>query len=1006
MRNILTFLAILFVSNIARADDGNPADHNTWAVTANNYQYSMTITTALVFDMEESRDVNDKIAAFVGSDCRGVAKPITYVPESDRYLAHLLVYGNVVEGDTITLYMYDASENEIIQVADKLVFAPNATYGTVADPYMAITTFDVTINVNSGGESVPGAFVTLGDYGSRYSDEDGNAIFENIAPSDEILYSVFFEGYDKVDKSLAVNNVDVVENVELSCTYIFNVSDGENPVVNAKISLDSYGSLLTDDTGEASFSNLIVSDSVYYKVELDAYNFYEDSISVDPLKLHNENIIINLTRYNIDFYVTNNGEIVSNATISLSGYGEKITDENGYVQFEGVLPSEGIEYSINSSIHDNHTNSVAVVDENIVLNIDLNLTGFKVEFSIIDGNIPVENARVHLDGYDIKTSDVYGNVVFDKVILDDEITYEVISENYNLVAGSISVVDSDISEKVSLRLSTYNAVFNVTDGIKSIEGTEIEIEIAGDVRIEDFDNAIIPDYFKSRGNSVWNIDDVDEFQGVHIIKSGEVFDNQFSEISFDKKTIAGEFSFFMKVSSELDHDYLIFYIDGEEKGRWSGDTDWKHQTYVLESGTHNFKWEYKKDGSRKDGNDCSWIDYIKYPSEEMSLVNLETDVDGIAIFTNLLPRDVINYKVKDSRYSAYENNISIVESNQEEEISLKVDLGFNIIKEFDGEYMPTDSIVLDNYGKMLFDDNGYAEFKNVDPTEVISYSIYCDRYNDVYGDIGALVNNSISTNIDITRYNVEFNAVYNDSPISDLEVVLENNGKLITNENGNVVFENVVPANLIYEIDHFDFLYKTGIVELDDKDLNLSVEILPVYYLEFNVESGANTGQVPVYNATITLDESGMTLNTGNTGEVEFDEMTPDNEIKFTVEADGYYSHKGTTQIIHSSGNEGSTISQKVVLKLNPNFEASNFISPNSDGINDKWEIYDAEKYYKFTVEIYTTSGEMVFETKNYGDNKWDGKNDGKDLPNGIYYYIVTSPAMDIVFKGVINLVN
>ncbi|NJK94250.1 MAG: hypothetical protein HC905_04305 [Bacteroidales bacterium] len=144
----------------------------------------------------ESRDVTDKIAAFVGNDCRGVAQPITYVPESDRYLAHLLVYSNSVSGDTVTLYMYDKSKSEMVEVAEKLIFASNATYGSTEDPYLSITTFDIIINVKAGSDSVSGATVFLDGYGEQTTDVHGIATFHDVSPLNSIYYSVSESGFD------------------------------------------------------------------------------------------------------------------------------------------------------------------------------------------------------------------------------------------------------------------------------------------------------------------------------------------------------------------------------------------------------------------------------------------------------------------------------------------------------------------------------------------------------------------------------------------------------------------------------------------------------------------------------------------------------------------------------------------------------------------------------------------------------------------------------------------
>jgi gliding motility-associated-like protein len=74
----------------------------------------------------------------------------------------------------------------------------------------------------------------------------------------------------------------------------------------------------------------------------------------------------------------------------------------------------------------------------------------------------------------------------------------------------------------------------------------------------------------------------------------------------------------------------------------------------------------------------------------------------------------------------------------------------------------------------------------------------------------------------------------------------------------------------------------------------------------------------------------------------------------------------------------------------NPALKASidivTFFSPNSDGINDTWQIKEIDRYFKSEVFVYTRSGYLVFQTKNYR-NDWTGNNNGSPLPEGSYYY-------------------
>jgi gliding motility-associated-like protein len=65
-----------------------------------------------------------------------------------------------------------------------------------------------------------------------------------------------------------------------------------------------------------------------------------------------------------------------------------------------------------------------------------------------------------------------------------------------------------------------------------------------------------------------------------------------------------------------------------------------------------------------------------------------------------------------------------------------------------------------------------------------------------------------------------------------------------------------------------------------------------------------------------------------------------------------------------------------------------NAFSPNGDGINDKWEIKYLNDYPECTVEIFTRTGQMIFQSYGYA-TPWDGTYHGSALPIGTYYYII-----------------
>lgn len=83
-----------------------------------------------------------------------------------------------------------------------------------------------------------------------------------------------------------------------------------------------------------------------------------------------------------------------------------------------------------------------------------------------------------------------------------------------------------------------------------------------------------------------------------------------------------------------------------------------------------------------------------------------------------------------------------------------------------------------------------------------------------------------------------------------------------------------------------------------------------------------------------------------------------------------------------------------------------NLITPNGDGYNDTWIIDNIWAYPKAEVIIFNRYGMEVYRGTNYA-NDWDGTYEGKELPDGAYYYVVIHPDFpDIVYKGAINLLR
>jgi gliding motility-associated-like protein len=97
-----------------------------------------------------------------------------------------------------------------------------------------------------------------------------------------------------------------------------------------------------------------------------------------------------------------------------------------------------------------------------------------------------------------------------------------------------------------------------------------------------------------------------------------------------------------------------------------------------------------------------------------------------------------------------------------------------------------------------------------------------------------------------------------------------------------------------------------------------------------------------------------------------------------------------TTQYtVTAYSNLGCSITKNVVVKVVDSFKIPNTFSPNGDGINDVWNLILLNTYENSLVEIFNRYGQIVYSTIGYR-TPFDGIFEGKPLPVGTYYYVIS----------------
>lgn len=190
--------------------------------------------------------------------------------------------------------------------------------------------------------------------------------------------------------------------------------------------------------------------------------------------------------------------------------------------------------------------------------------------------------------------------------------------NPSVSLGALPVggnVTASFQAEVSGAIPMYSLVgfdFSAATGNLSVENEYYQLI---GVNIEDFETGDFAKYNWTQGEYPWTISSELPFEGIYSAKSGTIDNGQTSELSITVEVLGTDsISFYSKVSSEHEFDYLRFFINQQQKETWSGEVPWAHHSYPVEAGIHSFSWKYTKDFYGTAGSDCAWVDYVIFPA--------------------------------------------------------------------------------------------------------------------------------------------------------------------------------------------------------------------------------------------------------------------------------------------------------------------------------------------------------------------------------------------------------
>jgi len=310
----------------------------------------------------------------------------------------------------------------------------------------------VTFTVKDGDQFIENANISLVGYGNKITDADGIAIFEDVAPENDIKYTVSAYNYNDYTDSLTVIDQNINKEVKLTKSiYEVSFTVKANGVLfeGAAITLGSFGTKYSDANGLVTFSNILPNDSIYYEVSANQYSMQTGKIVVVDDHISKE---INLVqeKYKVTFVVQLGNDPIVGAEITFSDYGTESTNSDGIARFEDVLPDIGLEYTVRIAGYSDYLSAINVYNEDVVEYVTYTKPSYSVLFIVSAHGQPLGGANVMLGIYGTQVTDNFGYARFINVAQEKDIEYNITADGLPDLTGAVTVIDKDVEEVISV----------------------------------------------------------------------------------------------------------------------------------------------------------------------------------------------------------------------------------------------------------------------------------------------------------------------------------------------------------------------------------------------------------------------------------------------------------------------------------------------------------------------------------------------------------------------------
>ncbi|RIJ34059.1 cadherin domain-containing protein [Pontibacter oryzae] len=1004
MRKILLYTIGIFMCLLSTQVT---AQAPNWSVNVQDYQYQMAIVGVINLDGIESTDPNDKLAAIINGEVRGVGQP-EYLAKYNRYVVYMNIYHNEGSG-TISFKVYDASQNRVVNLEQTENFEIQSLRGnteapvTYSHPRLSSESNILTFNLpNQASSAVNGTDISvMMPFGSNLNSLAASYTTSPLAKV-YVQNQLQTSGTTQNNFSLPVTYKVIAADATTEKSY--KVSVAYAPAVpqgielsNAQLSESAaigtnIGTLKAiDPDGSGSFTYTLVNgagsdDNRHFRIDGDKLVLKErldyETKRIYSFRAKAVDEVGNAVEAALQVAALNENDekpqpasatisIPENQPVSTLVHTMVVTDPDGpseytYSFYEGNLDGK-------FSVHDKK----GEVRIQQLIDFEKDKRNYELIVRVSDG-----------------VNEGFATLKFEVQNVNDEapsVTETTISANETLAPGTeiyrLEPTDADGVTSFTYRLlDAANIPFAVdADGIITVAGPlDYETQPTYSLKIEIGDGL----NKKIFTFPVQIINENDE-KPQPVSATVSIAENQPTGSLLHTMAVTdpdGPSNFtFSIISGNLDGKFALDARKGEVRVQQVMDYETEKRSYELtirvsdgvNEGFATLKFELQNVNDEKPQPVSATISIPEnQPVATLVHTMVVTDPDGPSNYT----------------FSIYDGNLDgkFVIHDKKGEVRVQQMMDYEKEKRTYNLTIRVSDGVNESFASLTF------ELQNVnDETPVVAETTLA-------------VKETLSVGMDIHQ----LQPTDADGATTFLYRILNAGSMPFTIDADGLI---TVAAPLDYEqVKSYDLK-----IEVSD-GLNKKTFAFPVKVINENDEAPVlitTAIEVPNYLAPGTMILQLEAIDADNDGSpITYSFVSP-NSV-FELSADGKLTTKQVLALLNEkvfkfkvaiSDQVNVTEAEVTVTVIGEGeieMEIANVITPNGDGYNDYWEIQKGYLYQNYIFRVFDMRGQEVFFSRGYHNNFWDGTFNGKKLPSGTYIYTIQSVNKVKVYKGTLNIIH